>query len=132
MKRYVVDASALVAFLDNRSGAAKIGELFSGAVQSDQPLFMSVVNWGEVYYVIWRARGEGVADEMLVEIARLPIETIDADVAGARLAATLKARFGLPYADCFAAALAISTKAVVVTADTDFKVLKDELELSFL
>jgi predicted nucleic acid-binding protein len=38
-----------------------------------------------------------------------------------KLAASLKAEHNLPYADCFAAALAQSRKATLVTSDKDFE-----------
>jgi len=38
-----------------------------------------------------------------------------------KLAASLKAQYNLPYADTFAAALAHSRKAVLVTSDKDFE-----------
>lgn len=37
-----------------------------------------------------------------------------------KLAASLKAQHNLPYADCFAAALAQNRKVAFVTADKDF------------
>jgi predicted nucleic acid-binding protein len=37
-----------------------------------------------------------------------------------RLAASLKAGHNLPYADCFAAALAQDRKATLVTSDGDY------------
>jgi len=84
---------------------------------------MSVVNWGEAYYAIWRAHGEKAANTKLQEAAPLPIELVDVDAQLARLAASLKAQHNLPYADCFAAALAQSRKAILVTSDKDFGLL---------
>ena len=81
---------------------------------------------------VWRARGEKAAAAKLHEVAQLPIQVFDVDMELAKLAASLKAgsadprswgpRFFfrksrrphrrrsalhlLPYADCFAAALA--------------------------
>jgi predicted nucleic acid-binding protein len=120
MKNYVLDASALMTFFENRPGAAQVEELLTKAADAKRPLFMSVVNWGEVFYAIWRAHGEKVATAKLQEIAQLPIQVIDADQELTRLAASLKARHNLPYADCFAAALSQSRKATFVTSDKDF------------
>lgn len=39
----------------------------------------------------------------------------------ANLAASLKAQYNLPYANCFAAALAQAGKATLVTTDMDFE-----------
>jgi predicted nucleic acid-binding protein len=82
---------------------------------------MSVVNWGEVYYSIWRAHGEKAAATKLQDIAQLPIQVFDVDMELAKLAARLKAQYNLPYAGCFAAALAQTRKATLVTSDKDFK-----------
>jgi hypothetical protein len=83
-----------------------------------------VVNWGEVYYSIWRSRGEKTANEKLREISQLPIEVIDVDMPTAKLAARFKAECKLPHADCFAAALAQQRKSVLVTSDHDFKAVE--------
>jgi predicted nucleic acid-binding protein len=120
MKRYVLDASALICFFEGRPGADKVQDLLSKAAETKLPLAMSVINWGEVVYSIWRARGEAVARQKALEIAQLPIALVDADLALTHRAATFKARFHLPYADCFAAALAAERKAVLVTTDPDF------------
>ena len=120
MKTYVLDASALMTFFENRQGADKVEEILTGATYAQRPLAMSVVNWGEVYYSIWRAHGEKVANTKLQEIAQLPIQVSGVDMELAKLAATLKAQYNLPYADCFAAALAQARKATLITSDKDF------------
>ena len=121
MKTYVLDASALMTFFENRPGADQVEEILAGAADAQRPLAMLVVNWGEVYYSIWRAHGEKTAIAKLQEVAQLPIEILSADMDAAKLAASLKARYNLPYADCFAAALAVARKAVLVTSDKDFQ-----------
>ncbi len=132
MKVYVLDASAVMTFFENRPGADRIRELFYKAEKSQHTLLMSAINWGEVYYSSWRLHGEQVAGEKLRQIEGLPIEIVAVDMPEAKHAATLKATLGLPYADCFVAALAASRKAAIVTSDADFKVLKDDLELSMI
>ncbi len=121
MKTYVLDASALMSFFEDRPGADKVEELLAKAAEARRPLLMSVVNWGEFYYSVWRARGEAAANEKLRQIAQLPIEILDADAPLTQAAARLKAQRNLPYADCFAAALAQTRKLGLVTADKDFE-----------
>ncbi len=123
MKDYVLDSSALMTNFEDRAGASKVRELLVQAAESQHPLLMCVINWGEVYYSIWRARGEAVANEKLRAIGQLPIEIVDVDMELAKLAAMLKAKHNLPYADCFAGALAESRKAALVTSDKDFKLV---------
>lgn len=120
MKTYVLDSSALMTFFENRAGAEEVEEILTGAADAQRPLAMSVVNWGEVYYSIWRAHGEKAATAKLQQIAQLPIRVVDVNMEMTKLAATLKAQHGLPYADCFAAALAQVQKATLITSDKDF------------
>ena len=129
MKTYVLDSSALILFLRNEPGAAKVREVVGSTQGGGHVALMSVVNWGEVYHYMWRGWGQAAAESTLVDIARLPLRLVDADAPTAKLAATIKVRFGLAFADCFAAALAWSRRAAVVTADHDFRVLKKQIEL---
>ncbi|HEV2491544.1 MAG TPA: type II toxin-antitoxin system VapC family toxin [Terriglobia bacterium] len=129
MKRYVLDASALMTFFEDRAGAGKVEELLAKAVEAKRPLAMSVVNWGEVYYSVGRARGREAAASKLQEIAQLPIELVDVDQELGKLAARLKAEHNLPYADCFAAAVAIARKAILVTSDKDFARVSTALKI---
>lgn len=132
MKRYALDTSALIAFFQDEPGAAKVQELLTEARQAEHPLLLSVVNWGELYYVAWQRMGEAAAQQRVQEIARLPIELVDVDRETALLAATLKAQHKLPYTDGFAAALAMQRKAVVVTADRHFARVEKQMGMLWL
>jgi predicted nucleic acid-binding protein len=129
VKRVVLDASALMTFFEGRPGAEKVKEIFAAAAEGKRELLMSVVNWGEVYYSIWHDRGAEDAQKALAYIAQLPIEVVPADTAQAKLAGEFKARYKLPYADGFAAALARLSKATIATADADFAAVKHEVAL---
>jgi ribonuclease VapC len=129
VKTYVIDSSALMTFFENRPGAVKVEDLLQEAAAADQPLLMSVVSWGEVYYTLFRGRGERAANEMMERVAQLPIHPVDVDARAARAAATLKAQFSLPYVNCLVAALASLRSAALVTSDADFKPLKGAFEL---
>ncbi len=132
MKTYVLDASALMTFFEDRPGAAQVEELLAKAAEGKRPLLMSAVNWGEVYYSVWRAHGEAAADQKARQIAQLPIEVVDVDLPLAQLAARLKAQHNLPYADCFAAALAQVHKAVLFTGERDFERVGAALRISWI
>ena len=129
MKRVVLDASALMTFFEDRPGADKVEDLISRAAERKCELLMSVVNWGEVYYSVWRANGADAAMKVLAEIAQLPIEVLPADFEVTKLAAELRAQHKLPYADCFAAALAKLRKGAVATSDSDFARVKESIPL---
>jgi predicted nucleic acid-binding protein len=129
MKRIVLDASAVMTFFENRPGADKVEELIHLGVAGKRQLFMSVVNWGEVYYSTWRAHGLGVARKILEDISQLPIEIADADLDLTRIAAELRADHKLPYTDCFAAALAAHRKASLASSDQDFAAVEKKLDI---
>jgi predicted nucleic acid-binding protein len=129
MKRIVLDASALMTFFEDRPGADKVEDLIRLGVEGKRQLLMSVVNWGEVYYSTWRAKGPGVARKVLDDIAQLPLEIVSADLELTRTAAELRAEHKLPYIDCFAAALAVSRKASLATSDKDFAHVERRLEI---
>jgi predicted nucleic acid-binding protein len=121
MKLHVLDANALYRFLTGGPGADTVNRLFKDARDAQQPLRMSVINWGEVYYTIAKAEGFAETARIMARIKLLPLEVLDADEALTARAAQIKAGHGLPYADCFAAAIA-SKDNILVTSDVkDFK-----------
>ncbi len=129
MKRIVLDASAVMTFSANRPGAEKVERLLQLAVDGKRELLMCVVNWGEVYYSVWRDKGPGFARHILAQIAQLPIHLVPADVELARHAAEFKANLNLPYVDGFAAALALQRKASLATSDKDFTHVEKKLDI---
>ncbi len=62
---------------------------------------------------------------------RIQVE-VDADIELTRIAARFKAKGGISYADCFAAALAKHNKATLLTGDHEFEQLEKEIEIVWL
>jgi predicted nucleic acid-binding protein len=128
MRRYVLDANALIGFFEGRAGTAeKVRRLLAEALRQDLPLLMSAVNWGEVFYMEWRYRGEIKAYEAQTKLLQLPIVVLPADRERATRAGAIKQKHGLGYADSFAAELAIECGAWLVTADPEFAKVGKEL-----
>ena len=120
-RRYVLDANALIGFFEDREGiAGKVEHLLEEAVSQDVPLLISAVNWGEVFYIEWRYRGEAHARHAEANLLQLPIAVIAVDRERASHAGALKQKYGLGYADAFASELAIERGAWLVTADPEF------------
>jgi len=95
-------------------------------------LFMSVVNLGEVAYTVEIGQGLQAAKEAVAAINQAAIEVVDVDRALALVAARLKATTRVGYADCFAAALAQSLDAAVLTGDPDFRRLEGAVAIEWL
>jgi predicted nucleic acid-binding protein len=120
-RRYVLDANALIGLFEDRQVIAeKVEQLLRDALLRDLPLFMSAVNWGEVFYLEWRYHGELTAREAEAKLQEMPIAVIGVDRERASRAGALKQKHSLGYADAFAAELAIERGAWLVTADPEF------------
>jgi predicted nucleic acid-binding protein len=121
MKMHVLDANALYRFLTGGTGADIVNRLFKEARDAEQPLHMSVINWGEVYYTIAKVEGFAETARIMDRVKLLPLAVFDAGEAVTTRAAQLKAAHGLPYADCFAAATAAKDDVLVTSDAKDFK-----------
>ncbi len=129
MRRYVLDANAVLIFLGGSLGARRVKALFADANRAQGSLLMSAVNWGEVVYCLWKQSGQGEVQRLNKEVAHLPLVILPVDRGRAAHAAEIKTRHGLAYADSFAAALALEHSAVLVTADPEFTKVGKQLKL---
>ena len=132
MAAKVLDSYALMAFFEDEQGADFVRGLIQKAVESDTNLLMSVVNLGEVWYSIARTNSPETADQYVHEIKGMAIEIVDVDWTLTRQAAAFKVNGNISYGDCFAAALAKNRKAELVTGDKEFKVMQDEIKISWV
>jgi uncharacterized protein len=121
MTVHVLDANALYRFLTGGPGSEMVNRLFKEARDAEQPLRMSVINWGEVYYTIAKAEGFAETARIMDRVKLLPVAILDAGEAVTVRAAQLKAGHGLPYADCFAAATAAKDHVLVTSDAKDFR-----------
>ncbi|MGH7771131.1 MAG: type II toxin-antitoxin system VapC family toxin [Candidatus Binatia bacterium] len=128
----VLDSYSLIAYIEGETGKDTMIEVFRSARDSGKPLFVSVVNWGEVYYITHREAGQERADEVAHLISTLPIQIVPTDLELAKQAALFKASKKMSYADCFAAALAKLHRAELATGDKEFKQVEGEVKILWL
>jgi predicted nucleic acid-binding protein len=132
MAAKVLDSWALLAFFKDEPAGPAVEGLIDKARAEKVRLLLSVVNWGEVYYGMWRAGGKEAADSAAEDLSRLPMELADVDLDLAKQAAIYKATNKMSYADAFAAALAKIKNAELVTGDVEFKPLEKEIKINWL
>lgn len=119
MRTHVLDANALYRFLNQGDGFEIVRDVFKQAREADVPVMMSVIAWGEVYYTLVKHIGLAKAAQSLEQALQLTgLHLVRVDEQDARKAAELKAKFNIPYADAFTAALT-GSQHVVVTADVE-------------
>jgi predicted nucleic acid-binding protein len=132
VKRYVLDSYAMIAFFEDEPGADKVAIILRQLIQKKAAGFMSIVNWGELYYNTMREQGVESAEKVIHQFHKYPIQLVDADKALTYEAAKLKALYKIAYADCFAAALAHKLKAPLITGNPEFKKLTGRIELQWI
>jgi len=126
MANFVLDSYAMLAYFREEEGGEKVEQLLNDAVNDKHELYMTCINAGEVYYMAHRKDGADKAALVWKALQQFPIHLTDADMAFTHKAAILKAKYKLSYADAFAAALAISKKATLLTGDKEFETLVGE------
>ena len=132
MTPHVLDSFALISYFHDEKPAREVQALLVESSEQDRPLLLSVVNWGEVVYVIEQRRGPEAADHAVGLMSRMHLEFVDVNQEQARLAASYKVRYQMSYADCFAAALAKLKKAELITGDKEFKEVEKEIKIHWL
>ncbi len=128
----ILDSYSLIAYFEGEAGKEKMIEILRTARDSGRPLLLSVINWGEIFYITLREAGRERADQLAHLISTLPVEIIPADLELTRLAAEFKTNNKMSYADCFAAALAKLRKAELVTGDKEFKQVEGQVKIMWL
>ena len=132
MKHVVLDASAMLAMFFGEPGMEKMRDLFHKASEADRPVFISAVNWAEVLCRMERKHGKAGYETARQFERTTPLEAVPVDRELAESAASLKNSHDLRLADAFAAALAKSKKAELVTGDPEFKAMEKEIRITWL
>ena len=131
-KAIVLDSWSIIAYLEDEPSGQKIADLIADANEEEIPLCMSVVNAGEVWYIIAREISEEEANSSIKQLRELRIQLKDADWELTQEAARFKSQHKMSYADCYAGALAKTMKADLVTGDKEFKAIEDEVAIHWV
>ncbi len=126
MRRYVLDAWALLALLQGEEPAAtRVRQLLDAAPDTDAERFISIINLGEVVYRVGKVKGEAEAWKTLELLRRLPVTILPSDEKAVFAAVRFKMQYAISYADAFAAAAAEGLAAILVTGDPELAQLSD-------
>ena len=131
-KALVLDTWAVIAYLEDEPSGQKIADLMAGAHEEEIPVYMCVVNAGEVWYIIAREISEEEANNSIKELHDLRIQFENVDWEITQEAARFKAKNKMSYADCYAAALAKVKKADLVTGDSEFKAIEGQVQIHWV
>ena len=101
MTPYVLDTSALFAYIENEDGASEVATILQNALDGRAEIFVSVVSYVEVFYVSIQQEGMDVAQKRL------------------RTTRTMS------FADCCVAGLAKAKEAILVHKDPEYEQVED-------
>jgi predicted nucleic acid-binding protein len=121
---FVLDSHALLAYFEGEAGGAVVQGLIEDGERRRVRLYLSLINWGEVVYIVRREKGDLAAHEIIARLDVLPIVLRGVDRRLVYAAARLKAEHPIAYADAFAAATANALDVPVVTGDPEFRHLE--------
>lgn len=131
-KPLVFDSWAVLAYLQGEGAAEHLADILAKAIAAEAPIYMSVINVGEVWYILAREVSAREADKSVATLRSWGVDFVPADWPLAKEAALLKSRHKMSYADAFAAVLARARKAELVTGDPEFEPIGDYASIRWL
>jgi predicted nucleic acid-binding protein len=133
MDNHVLDACALLTFLNDEDGAETMEEIFQKAEDGQIALYVSIINLLEVYYDRLRTSKNDKIDEFFEFIRVMPITVINSisDFVYHE-AARLKAFNAISLADAIGLASAKELSAQFVSSDhSELEIIEQQESISF-
>jgi predicted nucleic acid-binding protein len=128
-RRFVLDTSALLAWIGGEPGSDRVRALLRGPEEVLLPWPVLL----EMYYVTARLSGDAKALQRYAAVRQLPVTFHDRmDEPLLLAAARLKARYPISLADALIAAHALAWDAVLVHKDPEYEALAAEIALEAL
>ncbi|OLD81578.1 MAG: hypothetical protein AUI33_00895 [Ignavibacteria bacterium 13_1_40CM_2_61_4] len=131
-KSLVLDTWAIIAFYEEEPAAQQVADIFAQANEEGIPLWMSVVNAGELWYVTARKTSPVEADATIEELRSFGVQLENVDWKICRQAGVFKSKYKISYADAIAAALALQKNGHLVTGDREFKHVENDVKIVWL
>ena len=92
---YVFDTFAMIAYFLAEAGGEKVKDLLRRVERDELSLSISLINLGELFYILNRERGRSEAEAILEDLRLLPITFCDATEERILSAARLKAEYSI-------------------------------------
>ncbi len=128
-ERYVLDTSAILAFLGGEPGADRVERLLRGARTGRHEVLVCSITLMELFYTAMRAKGEDAAVRLLALEKAWPLEWVYPDEKVLLQAGRLKASHRLSVADALVAAVARIQGATLVYKDPELEALRGQVDL---
>jgi len=128
METYILDTSAILAFIEDEAGADEVQDLLVEALDGKSRVIVSVISLIEVYYITLQEQGPKVANDRIQTIENLPIEQLTLPLDLVKNIGKIKAAHSISFADCCIAGVAKAQKATLVHKDPEYEDLEKEIK----
>jgi predicted nucleic acid-binding protein len=133
MVTYILDSSAILRYLDDEAGAARVAEIIKSHLAGRSAAMIAAPHWGEVAGIACKTHGRDAMELVLSRLSAFAFEVVPVDAERAVRAALMKLKRQIPYVDAFGLELAAeSADRIFVTADYDFKPARRDVKIEFL
>ncbi|MGA8153063.1 MAG: PIN domain-containing protein [Terriglobales bacterium] len=132
MVTYVLDSSAILRYLDDEAGGARVAEIIKAHLAGGCEVAISALHWGEVAGITSKLHGRQAMDLVLDRLTAFAFQVVPADGERAVRASLIKLKRDIPYIDAFGIEAAEGKDRVFVTADFDFKPASRDVAIEFL
>lgn len=129
---WVFDNWALVAYLRGEPAGGQVAGMLRKVRSGERDGWVSLINYGELYYILARRKGEHFAEGLLGVLRSIPVQVLPVTEGRVLQAARIKAVHPISYADAFAVAAAQELDAVLVTGDPEIVSLRDIVRLEIV
>ncbi len=127
MSVYVLDTSALLAYIENEDGMADIERIFMETLANRHTLYISVISGIEVFYITHQEQGVDMARERLQLLLDLPLIQEPVHPDDVACIGEFKATHSMSFADCCIAGLAKQKSGILIHKDPEFEQLEGNI-----
>ena len=99
MVTYILDASAVLRFLDGEAGVERVTNILKTALAAECHVAISAVNWGEVVGKLHQRYGPDIAFNRADRLLRKNLTVVPATGERAARAGVIRSTYNVPYAD---------------------------------
>ncbi len=128
-ERYVLDTSAILAFLGGEPGADRVERLLRGARAGRHEVLVCSITLMELFYTAMRVKGEDAAVRLMALVKAWPLEWVYPDEKMLLQAGRLKASHRLSVAGALIAAVARIRGATLVHKDPELEAMRTQVNL---
>lgn len=119
---YVLDTSVIIAYMAGEAGGHKLSELKNKSA-------IPFIVLSELYYIIWNKKGKEYADNFYGIVKSWELPVLQPTEKVIITAGRFKAVYKLGIADSYISAFSYCLSLPLVTKDTDYKILSEEIEI---